>query len=1716
MIRYFSVAQDQVQEIVHSITWNSTTDPAFGYELPQDVIVLPPTLAMPNHYKVLRSYFERSYWDSVAAACLDSTPTAGVTVARLSSTGTVTCAGNPTHATAAKGFPGDQFRITNTSGGQPTPTVESIVITGVDANAGNTGYTSGNLAGQLMDNQLTWTSGTGLFGEFQVTLTASGVQAAAVEYIYLCPDPEAKLAVSHYSAGAAFLVCNNCTWLQGYTLRLSALASEGTPDWTNPTPAWTVEYRPTGGNYGAASSGDYVVGNGDAGGGDGTLDLTLNATGDYRVTVNPEYEFAEAPDDTEALEMHSGAITATIAVAQGATAIPNGGTALRSQVTTLTGNGQCASGQACAFTWGGDAASACSTPAGSPPFVCTVASNGFTAGAKTVSLNGTANPSADAVSASTSFTVSDCASPGAPVNSSPAAGASVPAGNVTLSWVASSGTQPIQYTVKTVLGATLCAQTPSTSCTISVSSGTTNWFVQAVNACGNINSSSTSFSVAGSQCTSPGAPSLSSPANGASVAAGSVSFSWTSVSGSTPITYSVRNSVGTTLCSSSGTSCSATLAASSLNWFVTAANACGSTNSGTRSLTVTGGSSCTSPGTPNLSSPANGAQLPAGSVAFSWSAVSGTTPITYTVRSSPFGAQLCQTTGTSCSANMNSSISWFVQASNECSTTNSATRSLSIGPTCTAPGAASLTSPANAATGVGATPALTWLAPTSGTTPFTYDVYLDGVPVSACSNLTVLTCTLPAQPLNSNTRSWYVLAKNSCPASATSQSRTFTTCGQTTVPVANFSWTPTGALTMANGYQQAQPYVGQLVTLTNTSTNGPLTDVNWYDFGIAGGVGTIKTTSTSYTWPTSGNKNVRLNVSNCFGQSAETTKAVPIAVDSRPVVAEFLVSPDPPIVGTPITFTARTGALYGDPDDFTWKFSDEDTTRSGVSISRTFTCSKEISLQLTSKSIARNKTSTPFTLTGAVSGQPLCCSATAVPSATFSWQETGALAFQGMQQQQPYVGQLVHFTDPSPSSATSWRWEIATQPTDNSPTTDKTDHLPTHTFLAPGAYKVRFIPSNCAGSGAPVEKTVTVYDDVRPVTSDFTWSPGGAPAGTAITFTAKDGFNYGDPDTFDWTFPDSVKKSGKAVTHTFTCGGANQVSLVAKRAAVTSQAMAKTVTTTGEPSCCKPPNRAGTPVPTSGATIPGGTVVLQWVRPTKGTDPLTYDVYLDGAQLPECSNLAERQCTIAVEDGTATRFWKVIAKNECGDTTTYPDTPPEWRFKACSQPTAPDATAFTWDKTGPIEVQGVVQQQPYVGQKVTFSYDPTVPATSWSWTDYQVLPAAVYQIPHPEIVYGSAGKKKMYLRTSNCAGTRQITHYIDVFADVRPVEARFSFSPPAPQSLDPVTFTFDTSDEVGNPNEFTIDFGDGTPPLVTTETTAQHAYGCSKLYRVTVTAKRSKPGSSVSSQPHTEDLEVEGYPCSASALVVIDMVRELDRTSGVIERGDMALFNPTDTEMLLEMGVRDQGTGVVTSGLALPPLPPQGTMALADVLNLMGLDFSCATLWFERSEENADTLPVVNAWKYLEPTAGVKYGQFLPVFPVWPASDQTTTRWITGLVHNSLNAERGHYGFVTKLTFLDPTLKDPNRVPWGSKKLILRLYDNQTGKMLRIDSLNLDNYGGYRHDYINRIFHLSDGQDFKAVTVQVEVPPGVSVIVTSSMLDNYTENAVVFPSQTVQ
>jgi hypothetical protein len=109
------------------------------------------------------------------------------------------------------------------------------------------------------------------------------------------------------------------------------------------------------------------------------------------------------------------------------------------------------------------------------------------------------------------------------------------------------------------------------------------------------------------------------------------------------------------------------------------------------------------------------------------------------------------------------------------------------------------------------------------------------------------------------------------------------------------------------------------------------------------------------------------------------------------------------------------------------------------------------------------------------------------------------------------------------------------------------------------------VATNCVGSSTEVLKVVHVYDDIRPVVADFSWSPANPATGTPVTFTAAQGFSYGNPTSFTWTFDDGSTQTGPQVTYTFKCGGARTISLTAYRGSA-SGGTDKAVTVDG-PTC---------------------------------------------------------------------------------------------------------------------------------------------------------------------------------------------------------------------------------------------------------------------------------------------------------------------------------------------------------------------------------------------------------------------------------------------------------------------------------------------------------------------------------------------------------------------
>ena len=119
------------------------------------------------------------------------------------------------------------------------------------------------------------------------------------------------------------------------------------------------------------------------------------------------------------------------------------------------------------------------------------------------------------------------------------------------------------------------------------------YYVVAVQADGNIVWSAPMWITWGTSCTLPAAPSLSSPAAGATGVATSTSLSWTAVSGAT--SYDVYVGTSTPAFHSNTTSTSVALSglafSTTYNWYVVAKNACGAgPASATRSFTTASGS----------------------------------------------------------------------------------------------------------------------------------------------------------------------------------------------------------------------------------------------------------------------------------------------------------------------------------------------------------------------------------------------------------------------------------------------------------------------------------------------------------------------------------------------------------------------------------------------------------------------------------------------------------------------------------------------------------------------------------------------------------------------------------------------------------------------------------------------------------------------------------------------------------------------------------------------------------------------------------------------------------------------------------------------------------------------------------------------------------------------------------------------------------------------
>ena len=314
--------------------------------------------------------------------------------------------------------------------------------------------------------------------------------------------------------------------------------------------------------------------------------------------------------------------------------------------------------------------------------------------------------------------------------------------------------------------------------------------------------------VTGGGCTLPGTTTLSAPAAGATGVSTSPTLSWSAVSGAT--SYDVYLSTSSTpafLTNVTTTSTTAgPLAGGTLHyWTVVAKNSCGSgTAAATRSFTTAS--------TPSVTPLTNGSAVtglsgatgswahykitvPSGQTALAIAMSGGTGDADVYVK---FNAQPTSTvydyrpylSGNNETVNVSNPAAgdWYISIYGYAAYSGVSLVATYSG-ACSTPGTATLSSLANGATGVAASPTLSWSAVSGATS---YDVYLSTASSPAFLR-NVTTTSTAVGPLTAGTLYyWKVIAKNSCGSGASSATNSFTVVSGPTVTVVTSGVTLSG------------------------------------------------------------------------------------------------------------------------------------------------------------------------------------------------------------------------------------------------------------------------------------------------------------------------------------------------------------------------------------------------------------------------------------------------------------------------------------------------------------------------------------------------------------------------------------------------------------------------------------------------------------------------------------------------------------------------------------------------------------------------------------------------------------------------------------------------------------------------------------------------------------------------------------------------------------
>ncbi len=479
--------------------------------------------------------------------------------------------------------------------------------------------------------------------------------------------------------------------------------------------------------------------------------------------------------------------------------------------------------------------------------------------------------------------------PAAPALSAPANGATGQATSLTLSWGAVTGAASYGVQVSTVstFASTISSLTGLAAASTAVGGlsydATYYWRANAANGAGtSVWSSIWDFTT----LSTPAAPTLATPANGATGQATSLTLSWGAVTGAA--SYGVQVSTVSTFAST----------ISSLTGLAAASTAVGGLATGTTyywraNATNGAGTSVWSSiwdfttlsalGAPTLAAPANGATGQATSLTLSWGAVTGAASYGVQVSTvSTFASTISSLTGLAAASTAVGGLAtgttyyWRANATNGAGT--SVWSSIWDFTTLSAPGAPALATPANGAIGQATSLTLSWGAVT-GAASYGVQVSTVSTFASTISSLTGLAATSTAVGNLSYgaTYYWRANAANGAGTSAWSTVWSFATIPSTVVVVlsspANGAINQPTSLTMnwgsATGALSYTLQVSPASTFATTVSN---------QAGLTGTSGSVTglATGSTYYW--------RVNATNAGGVGAwssvwsfVTVPAVPLA-----------------------------------------------------------------------------------------------------------------------------------------------------------------------------------------------------------------------------------------------------------------------------------------------------------------------------------------------------------------------------------------------------------------------------------------------------------------------------------------------------------------------------------------------------------------------------------------------------------------------------------------------------------------------------------------------------------------------------------------------------------------------------------------------------------------------------------------------------------------------